>query len=609
MWKFINTGFIAAAVSTLIAFPFLARGQSADSRTRVVELFQQAAQTNDQSKAADIYRAIIAIDPTIAEVWSNLGMALYQQDRYQESTTAFERAATLKPALLAPHLFAGLAYQKMGEATKALGPLKTALALQPNQPEATVALSDAYAQTGQFEASVGLLKKAMKQDPDSESLGSSLAVSYLEWAKDVGIVLRRSPTLYGRILSDRVHAADDATSADAAFRATLASAPDSVEAHLAYARFLMENLPTVENLRSSEELIAAARKISPNDLDVATAEVHLAMVQKDIPRASALLKTMMEEDPAYILANLDTLADGLPAEDALKIKNQAASITAKSSGNPDSYSSRFAVLERFKSKRLLSAAEDAEYASAAWHLHRYDEALSELAKRHQVNAADQYWLFRTCEALGRETLEHTVNMHPDSVRTHLLLADFAIQQGNFKVAQSEYEAALALSPDDPEITLLHVHLLESMSEYEQARQEAMHGAADFPQDVNLNFEAGELTLRLRNDPGAAAKYLEQALQVDSRFVRARTDLADAYAQLGRLDDAIREVIPMLNTDDDGALHYRLARWYRQTGHAEEAAKALEISKRIKEQRIEKERKKERNISAPGSGVAILSEQP
>src|SRR6202022_4701708 len=147
------------------------------------------------------------------------------------------------------------------------------------------------------------------------------------------------------------------------------------------------------------------------------------------------------------------------------------------------------------------------------------------------------------------------------------LADFAIQQDNLKAARSEYEAALALRPHDPEIMLLNVRLLETAKESRQALQEAMRGAADFPLNAGLNFEAGELMLRSSGDAEAAAKYLERALQTDSRLVRARTDLADAYARLQKFDNAIREINQIISTDDDGALHYRLARWYRQTGHA------------------------------------------
>jgi tetratricopeptide (TPR) repeat protein len=581
-----------ATVAVLLLARSLLAAQAADPRDQIIKLFQtaqEAEQVQDLSKSVAAYREIVTIDPGIAEVWSNMGMALFHLGANQDAISAFRKASALKPALLAPHVFEGLAYLNLDEPRKAVAPLKQALALSPSQPEATLALGDAYARTLQFDASIRLLQAALQRDPDSESVRSNLAVSYLDWARDIGSALMRSPSLYGKLLSDRVRAAKDPESADTAFRETIAFAPNSVEAHLAFAGFLMEVRPTVEKLQASEGQIVEARKIAPHDLDVATAEVRLAIAQNDIPGALTLLRRMMQQDPAYILANLDALADGVPPEDALTIREQAASIAAKPGGALDAYSSRLATLEHIKSWRALSAIEDEAYISSAWHLHNYDEAFSDLVNRHRTDAVGQYWLFRTCEAIGRDLLAQTVDAHPDSVRSHLLLADFAIQQGNFKTARSEYDAALSLRPHDPEIILLKVRLLETANESPQALQEAMRGAAGFPLHAGLNFEAGELMLRSNGDAEAAAKYLERALQADSRIVRARTDLADAYAQLQRFNDAIHQVNKIIGTDNDGALYYRLARWYRQVGNAEEADRALELCKKIKQQRLEKER--------------------
>jgi tetratricopeptide (TPR) repeat protein len=512
----------------------------------------------------------------------------YRQEKYKDSVLAFERARTLKPKLLAPHLFMGMAYLKLGEPVKAVSSLKSALSIEPYQPDATLALGEALAQTHQFEASVRLLQEAFNHDPDSESVSSNLAVTYLEWAKDVGSKLRKTPSVYSRLLTDRVHAANDVESAEGAFRDTVAFAPDSLEARLALVGSMMEGQSTVEMLGAIEEQIEAAKKISPGNPAVAAEEVRLAITQHNIPRASGLLMALMTEDPAFTLANLDMLTAGLPAEDSQKVREQAISMEKCSSDAPNSFSSLFASLERMKSRHPLTAREDAEYASAAWHLHRYDEALSELVKRNRMDSANQYWLFNTCEALGKDLLERTVNAHPDSMRSHLLLADFAIQQNNFKAARSEYKSAMALRPHDPEIRLLNIRLLETEQEYQEAIEEAKLGAAEFPSDAGLSFEAGELMLRSGGDAAAAADYLEQALRVDSRLVRARVDLADAYASLQRLDDAIRAISQVIDTDDDGTLHYRLSRWYRQTGHPEEAAKALQACMRIKEQRLRKE---------------------
>jgi len=332
-----------ATVAVLLLAPSLLAAQAADPRDQIIKLFQtaqDAEQVQDLSKSVAAYREIIMIDPGIAEVWSNMGLALFHLGANQDAISAFRKASTLKPALLAPHLFEGLAYLNLDEPRKAVAPLKQALLLSPSQPEATLALGDAYARTLQFDASIRLLQTAVQQDPDSESVRSNLAASYLDWARDIGSALMRSPTLYGRLLSDRVRAAKDPESADTAFRETIAFAPNSVEAHLAFARFLMEVHPTAEKLQASEEQIVEARKIAPHDLDVATAEVRLAIAQNDIPGALTLLRRMMQQDPAYVLANLEALADGMPAEDARTIKEQAASIAAKPGGTSDTYSSR-----------------------------------------------------------------------------------------------------------------------------------------------------------------------------------------------------------------------------------------------------------------------------
>ena len=583
--------FFGSAIWFLVAVSYPAAAQTQETQTQIVALFeqaQQAEQAENLSSAATFYRKIVSLDPNIAEVWSNLGMALYRQDQFKESVVAFDRAATLKPALLAPHVFGGIAHLKLGEAEKAVGPLKSALAIEPYQPEATLALSEAYAKTRQFDASVRLLRKALERDPDSESLGSNLAVTYLDWAKDIGSALRRSPGVYGRLLTATIHAAIGAVSTEEDLRAIVAVNPGSVEARLALARFLIETQPTPERLRESDKQIEAARKISSEDLEVSADDVRLAVARDDLSRAFGLLQNLAQEDPEFTLTNLDALASGLPAESVLKIKQQAASMAASSNRSPNSYSSKFAALERVKSKRLLTATEDAEYASTGWHLHRYDEALSELVSRHRTDDQSLYWIFRVCKARGREVLEQTVNAHPDSVPSHLLLADFAVQRDDYREAKSEFETALALRPHDPDMMLRYVRMLETARETKQAQDEATRDATEFPLDAGLNFEAGELTLRSSGDAEAAVKYLERALQTDPGMVRARVDLADAYEQLQRLDDAIHEVERIAGTDDDGTLHYRLARWYRQTGRGEEAAKALESCKRIKEQKLKKE---------------------
>ena len=135
-----------ATVAVFLLAPSILAAQAADPRDQIIKLFQtaqEADQVQNLSKAVAAYREIVKIDPGVAEVWSNMGMALFHVGANQDAISAFQKASTLKPALLAPHIFEGVAYLNLDEPRKAVAPLKQALALSPGQPDATLALGDA----------------------------------------------------------------------------------------------------------------------------------------------------------------------------------------------------------------------------------------------------------------------------------------------------------------------------------------------------------------------------------------------------------------------------------------------------------------------------------
>jgi tetratricopeptide (TPR) repeat protein len=143
---------------------------------RIVALFQQARQAEQRrefSEAARLYDKILALDPKVAEVWTNKGLALYELSKHREALAAFTKAATLKPRLLTPHLFLGIIYLKLGEPEKAIGPLESALRLEPRHPQATcelanarAGLADAYAVLGETDRAIAEMKQALSADTD-----------------------------------------------------------------------------------------------------------------------------------------------------------------------------------------------------------------------------------------------------------------------------------------------------------------------------------------------------------------------------------------------------------------------------------------------------------
>ncbi len=53
--------------------------------------------TGSYSKAVDLYRRAVQLDPALAAAWLNLGNSLYFLGRYQDSLTAYESAIRLDP--------------------------------------------------------------------------------------------------------------------------------------------------------------------------------------------------------------------------------------------------------------------------------------------------------------------------------------------------------------------------------------------------------------------------------------------------------------------------------------------------------------------------------
>lgn len=76
----------------------------------------------------------MALDSTIVEVRSDLGMILYHRQLDREAVNAIEEAASLEPALQAPHLLEGKAYLETRDAANARPPLKAALPFFPGAP-------------------------------------------------------------------------------------------------------------------------------------------------------------------------------------------------------------------------------------------------------------------------------------------------------------------------------------------------------------------------------------------------------------------------------------------------------------------------------------------
>jgi len=222
-------------------------------------------------------------------------------------------------------------------------------------------------------------------------------------------------------------------------------------------------------------------------------------------------------------------------------------------------------------------------------LGEYTAALNALKKPAQnpANSAARYWMFLTTRALARQTLQAAVVQDPDSYRAHLVLADIAKDSGDTAKAEAEYAKAAEMGASDPEVQLIYIQFLESIKKDSRAVDGARAAVAKFPTNPKLNLELGQLLLKA-GEPKTAASCFQRSLAADPDLIAARVGLADSYAATGFPDRAITEIKPALNTDRDGSLYYRIARWYQQTGHMAEASQAFATTKKLKNEAFKRD---------------------
>ena len=148
-----------------------------------------------------------------------------------------------------------------------------------------------------------------------------------------------------------------------------------------------------------------------------------------------------------------------------------------------------------------------------------------------------------------------------NTESYHLMGDVAYRQRDFHLAKQYWEKVLKLDAENVEV---HEKLGDLNANHFRGFQKdaAKHyerAIEKRPEDSELHFKHGALLLEHLNKPKKAARFLLQALNIDSKNARAWSDLAIAYHHLGehqRADAAYRRAIalnPNLQTETGDAL--------------------------------------------------------
>ncbi len=209
-----------------------------------------------------------------------------------------------------------------------------------------------------------------------------------------------------------------------------------------------------------------------------------------------------------------------------------------------------------------------------------------------------FWATRAYSELALRAFDRLGSL-PESVERHALKAQILRDHGQDMEASKEWSAALKLNPGDPRLEQELAKSLFLAKDYRSAIALCEKLLKQEPDSPNLNFIIGD-SLWQTQQPDKAIPYLEAVLRAQPDMLPAHAALGMALALLDRSSEAIPHLQQSLSLDDDGSLHYNLARAYRAAGNAQGAQQMMDQYQQIKQRNahVDSELAKQAEITAP-----------
>jgi len=604
-----------------------------------------AQQRNDFAAAEREYRAILAELPNFAEVHMNLGLLYQLQDRMPEAMTQFRRALKIKPTLAGANFFLGVDYCKSGDGTKAIPYLKAASRQEPNRPDIWSWLATAQEISGDSHAEVTTLKHALSLHPSDVDLLYLLGHAYEKLGKQEVTRLEKvapASSWSEQLLAESYSASTQWSFAVIRFQNALARSPNRPGLHLRMGEVFLH----AGRLDQAAQEFDQELRISPDSLRaiVRQGEVKLIRGETDAaledwtraltmdgPRTERVLgihesgfgDAAVEQLPDSLRERIQSAAPQIRARhDAAA--NFALAFLAVQNGSslprdtePAQSTKAATRAQTCVERDVVKALNTGQYSSvqgcllrvltpnssrdlriqiaeALFELGEYESALKALSGlSNQQSPSAFYWRARCFEKLATQAYLQLYQADPDSYRVHELTGDLEAAKENDGKAIEEYRIAVAMKPSVPNLHYSLGHLLWKELKTDEARKELNAELELNPKHAGALHDLGS-TYLADHEPENALVYLKRAFELEPNDPDIHRDLGTAYADLHDYTKAEAEFKAAIPGDQDGSVHYKLARVFQAQGHKENAAREFELSTSLnRESHAKLERQTER----------------
>ncbi len=408
--------------------------------------------------------------------------------------------------------FSGLAYFKKGEVDAAIKSLEKAIEIPGDDPRSWIVLSDIYAQNGDLDKSLNILKEGLAANPDQKSL----EVAYAKGLMQIGSTADAYPLL--RRLSDSVTDHEiDVLLIDAMKQLGIEDIgvvldeimkryPDDIHVQAEYGKNLVDNgklsegLAVLKNIRSeisenSDWMTAYVEALLNNDASGFRFTQKIA--NKELNEAIGLIDKAIDNKPE------NTKAKILKGELLTKLHkfNEAISIFGQ-------------ILETEKTlEEKWLARLNADLAKSAAAVGKYEIALA--------------------------SIEEAINIQPDWIGLQQEKTEILMLANELTQAETQLAHTLEVCPNSVENSIWAAQMLHKLGKTDEAEQILGSALEKSPKSLGLQVLAMELTGN-QDRPDSSADQLEKlkTLIANSNDANEIIRAAAVLAKYGQDEDVI-----------------------------------------------------------------------
>ncbi|MCI0724169.1 MAG: tetratricopeptide repeat protein [Acidobacteria bacterium] len=613
--------------SAILPLLWILSVQGNEQLQQQAERASTAMQRNDFVAAEQEYRAILAIAPQLAEIRSNLGLALHMQDKFELAEKEFRLALRSNPKLFVPNFFLGIQLFKTNRYKEAAARLQAAVDANPLMKEPRYQLGAAYVGLKEYDQAIRQYSEILKQDPREVDALYSIGKIYNErMERSLGELLNSSRGVYyGLMLIQALEGGEQWRSlVDIEIPKIIQSHPDAPLLRYELGRVHLQR----GELASAKQLFQEELAIDPWSFQAhyALAQISLASgkygdFSEDLERAITIRPEFFCPLPSLLLL--------VPADDMANAIERGSSPLAQQFlaahlGKPNNFCDG---LSAYRKKLAESDKDLQKSAIVLFREKRYEAVIARLANKSRVKpenpsqqlmlahayfetgklesaariadklsqkpdfeAAARYLQSRSYQVLAVQSVAELERIAPDSHRAHQLRGEAHFIRKDMRQAIDEFKKALERKPQDAELLYQLGRAHYYLAEFPQAFEALRKSLKLDPFNAEANFIVGEGMVHTQEGERAVA-YLQRALELDPQMLKAHGELGKAFLQMNQWENAARELEQAVTADFGGELHYQLFRAYSKLNQKEKAQGALAKSTRLRQEKIERERSK------------------